>query len=396
MPPKKKMQSSTSYTSSSKQLCCVCCQPIVVGKDESLFCGGDCQQSLLRYCAGVSFNGYKEMKGNGDPFCCFSCSEKRNKRDIATLKSTVELLKQEVSELKRSLSQVQSVSTNEPKVCGTYSQPSYASATASGESTSATTAIYQKPEVVTTKERYHLDKTFNVVIYGIKEWQKGTSKHERFQSDPISVVSVLTGLDNSIQSHSVKDIYRLVIFSQHLRCPRPLLVKLIRVADVSSVLSKRGLLSHPVFIKPDLTPEERERDSVLLKERWSLIQSGVVRRDIRIRDSRLYVKNKLYYGHVNRSEFQYSPDYPTFIHTSQATTHVNDTLSDDADKLQSIVPSRAVAMSQSPKSPVAGSSVALTTSSTSPPVQCNVTNSFEQSLCPPHQSVPVSDTAISD
>ena len=395
MPPKKKPQSSTSSSSSSKQLCCVCCQPIAVGKDESLFSGGDCQQSLHRYCAGVSLNGYKEMKGNGYPFCCFSCSEKRNKRDIATLKCTVELLKQEISELKSSLTQVQSASTNEPKVCGTYSQPSYASATASGESTSATTAVYQKPEVVTTKERYHLDKKFNVVIYGIKECQKGTSKHERFQSDLISVVSVLTGLDNSIQSHSVKDIYRLGKFSQHLRCPRPLLVKLIRVADVSSVLSKRGLLSHPVFIKPDLTPEEGERDSVLLKERWSLIQSGVDRRDIRIRDSRLYVKNKLY-GHVNKSEFQYSPDYPTFIHPSQATTHVNDTLSDGADKLQSIVPSSAVAMSQSPKSPVAGSPVALTTSSTSPPVQCNVTNSFEQSLCQPHQSVPVSDTAISD
>ena len=58
----------------------------------------------------------------------------------------------------------------------------------------------------------------------------------------------INGLDNSIQSHSVKDIYRLGKFSQHLRRPRPLLVKLIRVADVSSVLSKRGLLSHPVFI----------------------------------------------------------------------------------------------------------------------------------------------------
>ena len=67
-----------------------------------------------------------------------------------------------------------------------------------------------------------------------------------------------------------------------------------------------------MFIKPDLTPEERERDSALLKERWSLIQSGVVCRDIRIRDSRLYVKNKLY-GHVNKSEFQYSPDYPTLL-----------------------------------------------------------------------------------
>ena len=32
-----------------KELCCVCCQPIMKGKDESLFCGGDCQQWLHRY-----------------------------------------------------------------------------------------------------------------------------------------------------------------------------------------------------------------------------------------------------------------------------------------------------------------------------------------------------------
>jgi len=41
-----------------------------------------------------------------------------------------------------------------------------------------------------------------------------------------------------------------------------------------------------MVIKPELSPEE---DSVLLKERWSLILSGIPRSEIIIRDSHLYV-----------------------------------------------------------------------------------------------------------
>jgi len=44
-------------------------------------------------------------------------------------------------------------------------------------------------------------------------------------------------------------------------------------------------LSHPLVIKPELSPEE---DSVFLKERWRLILSGIPRSEIKIRDSRLY------------------------------------------------------------------------------------------------------------
>ena len=115
------------------------------------------------------------------------------------------------------------------------------------------------------------DKKFNIIVYGLNECPKGTPRNIQQDSDLKSVVSVLSGLDNSIQSQSISDIFRLGKFHPAHKLPRPLMVKLIRVADVSSVLSKRGSLSHPVFIKPDLTKEERLRDSVLLKERWKLI-----------------------------------------------------------------------------------------------------------------------------
>ena len=43
-------------------------------------------------------------------------------------------------------------------------------------------------------------------------------------------------------------------------------IKFIRIADVSSILTMKGVLSPPIRIKPDMSSEERLRDSVLLKK----------------------------------------------------------------------------------------------------------------------------------
>ena len=55
------------------------------------------------------------------------------------------------------------------------------------------------------------------------------------------------------------------------------LVLVIVVCDSWNLLfflSKKGSLSHPLVIKPELSPEE---DSDLMEERWRLIQSGIPR-----------------------------------------------------------------------------------------------------------------------
>lgn len=146
---------------------------------------------------------------------------------------------------------------------------------------------FSTSEAFVNKEKYHQDRKFNVIVFGVDECSKGTPKHVRLESDLNSVVSVLSGLDSNIHSQSIKDIYRLGKFTRERKHLRPLL---IRVADVSSVLSKRKSLSHPVFIKTDLSPVQQHRDSVLLNERWNLIKSGIPRADIKIRDHRLYVQ----------------------------------------------------------------------------------------------------------
>ena len=86
-----------------------------------------------------------------------------------------------------------------------------------------------------------------------------------------------------------------------------ILIRFIRIADVSSILSKRSKLSHPYYIKADMSYEERKQESVLLKERWSLIQAGTDRKDIKIRDNRLLVHKRLY-GRVVNQKFVHEDD----------------------------------------------------------------------------------------
>jgi len=44
--------------------------------------------------------------------------------------------------------------------------------------------------------------------------------------------------------------------------------------DANVILANRASLPPPRLVKPDTSPEERMIESILLKERWSLIQSG--------------------------------------------------------------------------------------------------------------------------
>ena len=136
----------------------------------------------------------------------------------------------------------------------------------------------------------------------------GISRRDRFHSDLSSAAEVLSEVDNTIQGQSIKDCFRLGKFSAEARRPRAILVKFIRSADASSILSKRGSLRQPLFVKPDLSRAERVIDSLLMKERWNLIQSGTERKHIKIRNDSIYVSNKLH-GKVVDSVFQAS--YPT-------------------------------------------------------------------------------------
>ena len=71
---------------------------------------------------------------------------------------------------------------------------------------------------------------------------------------------------------------------------------------MQSLLSKRGVLAYPQKIKADLTHEQRKIESLLLQERWSLMQSGTDKKSIKIRESKLFIHNRLH-GEVKDNQF---------------------------------------------------------------------------------------------
>ena len=123
---------------------------------------------------------------------------------------------------------------------------------------------------------------------------QGAKWPERLASDLSKVGSVLTDIDGSLTSNSIKGCYRLGKYRADQEKPRRILVKFVRMEDVSKVLANRSAATPPIVVKPDMTRDERLRESTLLKERWRLISSGVPKRAIKISRSKMHVHNVEY------------------------------------------------------------------------------------------------------
>lgn len=140
---------------------------------------------------------------------------------------------------------------------------------------------------------FKMDRAFNVVVYGIPE--EGTSDSRQFRqlNDLSKVIDLIHFIDDTIPLQSIRECYRLGRYKNDSH-PRPLLVRLSRKSEVKSILSNRSKLNPPFWIKPDMTPEEMVADSLLMKERWSLIQTGVEQKDIKVSKDSLYVKGQIH------------------------------------------------------------------------------------------------------
>ena len=69
------------------------------------------------------------------------------------------------------------------------------------------------------KGGYSKDRKFNVVVYGVDECPRSTSISSRLDMDLDKAVSVFSVLDQSISSHSIKDMFRLGRFSTERKQP---------------------------------------------------------------------------------------------------------------------------------------------------------------------------------
>ena len=86
--------------------CCVCSNYIVDGEDDALFCEGECNGWMHRYCAGIPVKHFENLTSTSIPFLCYSCTLQTHERVTAELKEQVKSLAAELEDLRKSIIQV--------------------------------------------------------------------------------------------------------------------------------------------------------------------------------------------------------------------------------------------------------------------------------------------------
>ena len=226
------------------------------------------------------------------PFCVktvFSVLDSLNNtilnqtKEILALREEVDVLKNSLSDKLTSItSSLVAVTDNDTTLTPSYA--SVAQAKRSSRDIASSAAVFHNQS----------DRKFNVVLYGISENPKGTKKSLRQIRHFESVSSIVNAVDSGISGHSIRDCTRLGKFSESHTRPRPILVKLNCKRDVISILTNRTKLATGIFVKPDMSLQERKVEALILKERRSLINSGTDSKHIKIRGNSLFVRNNVF------------------------------------------------------------------------------------------------------
>lgn len=294
---------------------------------DAIFCDGACQAWLHRNCAGLRREVFEVISKSDDKFFCPQCRLDCQQKEITDLKETVNNLCSELTQLK---SQVTSILSLKPSCCSvndttsvtnlpdpnlsTNNCMSYSEAAGGNALVNSRPALSKQPTHSgrpTHSGSKSYDRRCNLVMFGIEE----SALYKRTMQEIDLVTTVLKELDDNIENRCIIDCVRLGKFDRGNARPRPILVKLNRPADVLSILSKRRLLDSKVTIRPDLSPIERVNEQLLLKERWTLIQSGVTRQAIKIRKSTLLVNGAVHAKIVDN----------TLVKTDDGTDNVDTT-----------------------------------------------------------------------
>ena len=109
MPGKTRPRVAEALMDKGKELCPICCVAIIDGKEESIFCEGNCHAWLHRRCAGVSTSYFKSLSSNSAKFLCSYCSCQVQQESISPLVSEVASLKAENAELRETIEAFRSV-----------------------------------------------------------------------------------------------------------------------------------------------------------------------------------------------------------------------------------------------------------------------------------------------
>ncbi len=250
-----------------------------------------CMLCYLYYTMICAMTSFRRISSSQDPFLCQCCKSIKQEEIINDLRSTICELKGVISNLTEKANSA--LAAQEPT---SLTQRSFAE---SVQTTLPRMEAVSQPTLPSNPD----DRKYNIVVYGIQECAKGSSRHIRLSEDSGAVASLIQKIDDSIPAQSIRDCVRLGKYNEKKH--RPILVKLTRTCEVSSILAgRKNLRASPGFsIKPDMSKAERLIESTLLKKRWELIQSGTERKDIKIKGITIWVKN-MKYGSVINSAYE--------------------------------------------------------------------------------------------
>lgn len=293
--PSKSKSEKSGHGCSNTVVCKVCEEEIVdasPGKkgQDAVYCEGACSAWLHRVCASLSKSDFQVVSKSKDKFSCYKCRLTANEQSLLELKKRVGDL-----ESKMDLLMTKNVTNNLTQEVGPRS---YAEV-ADSESSREINLICKQQNQNSRSLEQKFDRKFNVIVHGVEESAEGKPRFMRQKEDTDKVCGVFSQLVENITHQAIRDQFRLGKFNPSATRPRPILVKLIRSADVSEILSKAHELSHPIQVKPDKSPAEREKYKCLMGVRWALINSGIDRKQIKIKGPSLFVDDALL-GKVNQ------------------------------------------------------------------------------------------------
>ena len=134
-------------------------------------------------------------------------------------------------------------------------------------------------------------------------------------------------MDDTLSSVLVRDCVRLGRYGGGQGRPRPILVKFNSTKDVSAIMSCKSRFhsgNSSIMIKHDLSKEERQLESLLLRERRRLIDDGFERKHIRIRGTKLFLHSKLI-GQASSTGFIVHPGQGDIAPVSDSSVNASDT-----------------------------------------------------------------------
>ena len=109
-----------------------------------------------------------------------------------------------------------------------------------------------------------------------------------------SISQIFDSINASVKSIQILDCYCLGQFKVQQSRPRPILVKLQRTIDANAILANRSSISSSFLIKPGMSPVECANEPILLKEHWSLIQTGYNSKQIKLSSTCIYIDGQIY------------------------------------------------------------------------------------------------------